>query len=785
MAVPAEPPHAWVVEYRPLDRCFPPSCKIRSRDLHGYANDIMEDGDPGAYVTQGAGVETELFFQRGVQLGAGESFQFDLPNASYASELDVSLAAVLGTYAYDATITVLRETAVGAPTAVGEPLRVAGKTAKFDTPPVDDEANFARYGKHVRMPLPSRAGRALRVAITNHGKTKLAIGSPMVMRRVDGRGPRQGILVVHDALLFHEARAFLHDGTGDPKADWVRSAVAERGLYFPNGQSPGQGTGDFVVRFFTGSYFSGAFGWPGMFGKGFDERLPAVQPGPLARAAEQGFVSVFFGNNFTFLPKFGNVGWDVGYNSERPDHAARLERLVKRWAVERPDDDAFIVWWNSATHAPYPPGRKGSPAPMPPGVDESEVKTSAVESCWHNLLDGADRLKGAYDALRAASPHASRMMWLSADHSSATTKKMERRAYRIPGFISTNLLHACGGTAEEVTTPFAFVYDDPDHLHRAPRPGIIQDRTNTFVAWRAFESFFGIDLALPRTSTFSSPVFPDRYGPPVWDDRISVSVGTTATLRASRGDLSYAFFTPNLREKDVWSLKPSEQYLLLGGPSHAGGVMLEELFDNRDPYEFVDLAASRFEDTIRMRSELTDWLAAHWETHDHPRHRSRLVFPKPVEIDLFAPRPFVAVVDGTRVPATDGRLAHVRGSDITILEDAEPVGIVEVRGMSEPLTLKCSANGLPLDFLSKDRLRFNLNVARTNCPLPRGAHDAPGPGEVLFSFEPASRGSSGATDDVVRPAGGRGSATDGDELLAGMKRWGYVRDIDDKGAKKP
>ena len=108
---------------------------------------------------------------------------------------------------------------------------------------------------------------------------------------------------------------------------------------------------------------------------------------------------------------------------------------------------------------------------------------------------------------------------------------------------------------------------------------------------------------------------------------------------------------------------------------------------------------------------------------------------------------------------------------------------LEVRGAKGPLVLKCSANGLPLDVLSPERPRFNLEVARVNCPLPRGAHDVAGPGEVLFSFEPAPAQPGRGVPAVV-PGGGpaQGPAAN-DELLAGMKRWGYVRDLDDK--KKP
>jgi hypothetical protein len=775
------PPYAWVVEYRPLDRCFTPTCRIGARAVHGYAKEVMEDGDPGAYVSQGLSLQHELFFERGVIVRPGESFELDLPRSEGDSELDVVVASAASGMAYDAEITFRALPGVGMPVPIGAPVRVSGKTVRFDKPKTDDLGRFARYGTHARLALPSRAERSLRITLTNRGDTGLSLGSPLVMKRVVGRGPRQGIMVIHDALLFHEAEAFLFGGTHDAKADWVRAAVAARGVYFPAGQSPGQGTGDFVVRFFTGAYYAGAFGWPGMFGKGFDETLPLVLPGPVARAAEQGFVTAFVGNNFTVLPNLGNIGWDVGFNSEAQQHPAAMARVVEDWARERPHDDAIIVWWNAATHAPHPTGRSGPPAPNPPGLPDSETDTKPLSGTWRNLLDGADHFHEAYDALRAAAPEASRVVWFGADHSSSVTKKMTKRPYRLPSAIATGLHHACGGTSEEANTPFAIVYDDPRHL--APAPRVVKERTNEFVVWRAFESFLGLDLGLPRSSTFDSPVFRSPLAPPTWDDRILVSVGTTQVLRASRGQYSYAFFDSRIAQAPAWSLSLAEQLMLVGGPTREGTVMSEELYDDTiDPYELHNVAGSQLEDTIRMRRELTDWQAAQWEDHRHPRHRNKLVFADTVDLEVFAPRSFTALVGDAPVPSSDPRLAHVHGREVVIVEGTEPVGIIELHGAPGPLVLKCSANGLPLDVLTPERPRFNLEVARVNCPLPAGPQDVAGPGEVLFSFEPAS------APPVAQAAGAAalGNASgpaENDELLSGMKRWGYVRDIDDK--KKP
>ncbi len=774
---PADPPHAFVVEYRPIDRCFPPACRFGSRAVHGYASAVMDDGNPGAYVRQGATNENEHFFERGVLLSHGDSFVIDLPPAAHGSELDVLFASLQADTDYEAVIAI-SEQPDAAPAKLIAESKVRGHTAAFAKPTADTIGRFEKFGTHVRLPLPDRAHRGLRITITNRARASLAVGAPLVMRRVEGRGPRQGLVVIHDAVAFHEAAAFLFDGTRDPKADWIQKAVHERGVYFPAGQSPGQATHHFGIRFATGGYYR-SVGWPGMFGQGLDETALASVPGPVARAGEQGFVTAFFGSNVGLLPEFATAGWDVGFNSELREHPLALVRLVEAWASDRPDDDALIVWWNAQTHAPHGPGRSGSKAPAP---ENAGLGWSAerVDGTWRNLLQAADHLQIAVEALRRASPHASRVVWLGADHSSAVSAKMMARAYRTTTQTGTFLLHGAGATSEEANTPFAIVYDDPDHRRPAPPPQVVTERTSQLVGWRAFESFLGLTFDLPRTSSFEAKVYPDPLAPPVWDDRILVSVGSASTLRASRGDTSYSLFLPNLTLVPAWSIKAGEQLLLTGGPHRAAGVSEEELFDDRtDPYELVNLASARYDDTLRMRREMSDWLATHWEDHHHRRSRSQLVFAAITDLDLFAPQPFTALVGDVPVPATDGRLAHVHGREVAILEGAEPVGIIELRGATSALVLKCSANGLPLDILTPDRPRFNLEVARNNCPLPAGPHDVAGPGEVLFSFEPAAvraapSGPTGAPGITTSTGGNQ-------EFLDGMKRWGYVRDLGDKG----
>lgn len=774
--IPQEPPYAYVIEHRPLDRCAPPLCRIGARAVHGYATQTMEDGDPGAYVSQGGGVTSEQLYQRGVQLRPGEVFEFDLPEATWISELDTFVAPVNGSESYDASVAIVTTPSGVAPVTIAEE-RYRGQSAPFTTPKAPDAGKTERYGTHVRLRLPSRVGRPLRVRITNEGQRAMSVGSPLVMRRVEGRGPRQVIIATHDAVPFHMARALLHDGLGEARTDWVKKAVADRGIYFPNGQSCGQGTANFVVRFFLGSYFA-AWGWPGMFGYGFDETLPSVIPGPIARAAEQGFTTLLVGNNFTVMPNFGNVGFDLGYQSEIKHHTPGMVRFVDRWAEQRGHDDVVLVWWNAQTHSPYDAGRKG-PKPIDPPVAVKDVHRRQVDGVWRNLLDSVDRLEEAYEALRAAAPRASRIMWVGADHSSAATSKMMQRAYRTPLTIGTGLSHAVGGTSEEMNTPFAIIFDDDTHTW--PRGArTVEDRISSLTTWRAVEAFFGIDLQMPRTTTFFWPFGDEATSPRLWNDRMLVSFGAGGVFRGVKDGLAYAYYQGRISQTPVWTLPAAQQYAMLGSPVRTKSVNYEELYDDEaDPYELKNLAGDRLDRVLGLRRESADWMAAHWDDHTHPRHRYKLEFPEVVDVELFAPHPFTALVNETAVPSADGRVARVRAKEIVILESADTAGIVEIRGLTSRAVLKCSGNGMPLDVIDAEHPRLNLVVARVNCPLAERTRDVPGPGEIHFSFEPARPAANGGGAPVAR-APGTPRATGNDQLLDGMKRWGYVRDLGDK-----
>jgi hypothetical protein len=67
-------PHAYVVDYRAVDACSPPACKIEGRSAFGRAT----GEPPGGYVTIGTDKD-ELFAKRGVVLAPAKSFHSHCP----------------------------------------------------------------------------------------------------------------------------------------------------------------------------------------------------------------------------------------------------------------------------------------------------------------------------------------------------------------------------------------------------------------------------------------------------------------------------------------------------------------------------------------------------------------------------------------------------------------------------------------------------------------------------------------------------------------------------------
>jgi hypothetical protein len=62
-APPSHAPYASVVDYRPLDACASPDCRLRGDELVGWTDDVQPYGRRGAYARIGD-PRTELCFRR-------------------------------------------------------------------------------------------------------------------------------------------------------------------------------------------------------------------------------------------------------------------------------------------------------------------------------------------------------------------------------------------------------------------------------------------------------------------------------------------------------------------------------------------------------------------------------------------------------------------------------------------------------------------------------------------------------------------------------------------------
>src|SRR5262245_59316557 len=80
--------HAYVVEYRVADACFPPACEVEGRRAFGRAT----DAPPGGYVTVGNDKD-ELFAKRGVLVAPSKDISFTLPHVDAGSFFEASLSA--------------------------------------------------------------------------------------------------------------------------------------------------------------------------------------------------------------------------------------------------------------------------------------------------------------------------------------------------------------------------------------------------------------------------------------------------------------------------------------------------------------------------------------------------------------------------------------------------------------------------------------------------------------------------------------------------------------------
>ena len=59
----AAQPYAYTVDYRPLDACAPPACRLAGEKLVGWWDEVQSDGGRGAYARIGE-PRTELYFRR-------------------------------------------------------------------------------------------------------------------------------------------------------------------------------------------------------------------------------------------------------------------------------------------------------------------------------------------------------------------------------------------------------------------------------------------------------------------------------------------------------------------------------------------------------------------------------------------------------------------------------------------------------------------------------------------------------------------------------------------------
>jgi len=757
-------PYAYVVEYRATDACFPPQCRIDGRRTYGRAT--TSDAGAGAYVAVGSD-RHELFAKRGVVLAPARELRFTLPPREEPSVIDMSLASVDaegGTFRAVLEVQgseVLRGTGDAAALAF---LRVIeGTTAPFEAQHhVHLLGREEKYFTHLRQPLPARTA-PITVTIRNEGATPLGVGAPVVLRRVEGRGPRQAFLVVFDAVpypLFGQIYS-----TRDEGARWISTFVA-RGTFFPQAVSPGQLTGSFVRRFFRGDYYR-LEGEPSLLGQAFDDAAPERALGPVARLAEQGFHTEAMGANLYLSPILSRIGFDADYNIE-PIEELQIhpEVLTARFAEAidaHGDDDAFFVIWYANTHFPWLEGRQDAPLLRPAPFEREDVDLGVLDPIWRNLFDAVESLRKIVERARARSEGAERIWVLTADHGHTFTAGARDRPWRLTNeLVADRHMHCCLATQQEARTPLALVEEGPPRS-AGVSSGASDEPISTLAAWRAIERRLGVDLDLPETSAFALP--PNDV--PSFDDGIVVSVGNSGALFGRYAGLSYHAFEPALHVAPAWEPDPRVALLLRGSPVAVGGIPAEELYEpERDPAEEHNLAAARFGDLLDMRLRMSSWLAEYGDTPAHERYAYTLVFHRAASLDVTAPRTFWLETEPRGAPPRAQSRVKAEGKVFRFQDGDRPLGVVDLGGpaVSPGLLVRCGASGLPLARIDGEHPRLNLALARTNCVgSPAGAR--PAPGEALFQAE--------LVGHSERKQGGSGAPL---ELKRALERWGYVRE---------
>jgi hypothetical protein len=740
-------PHAYVVEYRVADACSPPDCKIDGKSAFGRVT-----GEPaGGYVAVGTDKD-ELFAKRGVVVLASKAISFTLPRLSRGSLFDASLLAIQpGPFA--ATLEVRQ----------GESIvmsrRFEGSTAAFEhhTDPHDlgREENFF---SHVREPLPESEG-PVTFTLKNEGTMSLGCGAPLVLRLVEGRAPRQAVLVFFDAVPYPVFEALYHGEA--PTTSWLAD-WAKRGTLFPQAISPGQLTGSFVRRFFRGDYYD-LSGDPSLADQGFDPAPPARAPGPVARLAEQGFFTEAIASNLYLSPLLSRIGFDADYNIESTLELQIHPRvLAARFAREieiHGEDDALFVVWFANTHAPWRDGRDGASL-RPPDADELDL--GVLDPIWKNLLDSVDALR---DIVDSAGAHANteRVWIIGADHGHTFTRTSRARPWRLTHeAVPEGHMHCCLATAQEARTFLAIL---PDAKSPSKEGRTFDDAVSTLGVWREVERRLDVDLGLPRTSAFSLPGADD---PAPFDDGLVVSVGNSGALFGRHGDLSYHAYQPAPRLGPAWELGPKMSRLLLGSPEPTEEILSEELYDvAHDPREKIDVAGARFGDLVDMRRRMADWLAEYGDGPDAERYEYELDFSDRAELSIRAPREFSMRIDDQAMKSS-APSATIVVTSLRLRDGERPLGVVDLGGsaLRPHLVVRCASSGLPLAMLDEAHPRMNLAVARTNCiGAPPDARRPPA-GEAFFRAELVSQKRSRADATSVAVP----------ELRRALQRWGYVRD---------
>ena len=764
-------PYAYIVEYRVADACFPPACHIDGRRTFGRAAASPSEVG-GAYVAVGTD-RHELFAKRGVVLPPSGEIRFTLPARQEESVFDMSLAcagAAGGTFR--AVLEVQSSDAppgAGPAESSGAPLRHVYEGASAPFEPHDEVALLGReerYFTHVRQALPARIA-PITLVVRNEGATALGVGAPLVLRRVEGRGPRQAVVVVFDAVpypLFEQLYA-----TRDESARWISSFVA-RGSIFSQAISPGQLTGSFVRRFFRGDFYR-LEGDPSLAGQGFDESAPERAPGPVARLAEQGFHTEAIGANLYLSPVLSRIGFDADYNIEPIEklqiHPQVLAAQFARAIARHGDDDALFVIWYANTHFPWGEGRRDAPLLRPAPYARNEVDLDVLEPIWRNLFDAVASLRGVVERARMRSETAQRIWILTADHGHTFTSAARARPWRLTNeLVADRHMHCCLATQQEARTPLAVVEDGVEGKLDAGRNRVSEEPISTLAAWRVIERRFGVDLDLPATSAFALPA----DGAPAFHDGIVVSVGNSGALFGRHGGLSYHAFQPAPRVAPAWQPDPKVALLLRGSPVPVGAIPAEELYDPvRDPGENDNLAAARFGDLLDMRSRMSSWLAEYGDTPTHERYAYTLAFDSAASLEIDAPRVFTLATDGA-TPRAVGPRVLARGKVFRLQDGERPLGVVDLTGpaLGPGVLVRCAASGLPLARIERQNPRLNLALARTNCVTQPGtaAFDvAPRAGEVLFYGELVSKREPQDASSAALP-----------ELKSALERWGYVRE---------